>query len=305
LTLRQQRGKKAKSIFPEHNLESAIVRSNTPLLKSLQQVIRKPSIAIACVIAASINPAIAAASPGQDALTQLREGDNVPNAVQNRFFLKEARFEIAPTLGYVPNNPFAKRYVGGVSFGYHFSEILGVEGSFNYSPDLLEGDLKGLTSTLVQIAKGSEDSFQQPLDKVTLAASFGITYAPIYGKINLLGERVVNFDLYGFLGIGMISKTNYNATYNEENPEQGVVKLIDLGNEVSPSPTFGLGGNFFINQTIALKLDTRFQTYVDNVPQYDINTSLDELEQRIYNNFVASVGVSVFFPQMKPRLYNF
>lgn len=292
-------------IFQELNLESAIVRSNTPLLISLQQTTRRLSIAIACVIAASINPTIAAASPGQEALSQLREGDNIPNAVQNRFFLKEARFEIAPTLGYVPNNPFAKRYVGGVSFGYHFSETLGVQGSFNYSPDLLEGDLKGLTSTLVQIAKGSEDSFQQPLDKVTLAASFGITYAPIYGKINLLGERVLNFDLYGFVGIGMISKTNYNATYNDDNPEAGVVKLIDLGNEVSPSPTLGLGGNFFLNQTIAIKLDTRFQTYVDNVPQYDINTSIDELEQRIYNNFVASVGVSVFFPQMKPRLYNF
>ena len=261
---------------------------------------------ISCVLFASINPALAAASPGQDALTQLREGDNIPNAVQNRFFLKEGRFEVAPTLGYVPNNPFAKRYVGGISFGYHFSEVLGVEGTFNYSPDLLEGDLKGLTSTLVQIAKGGEDSFQQPLDKVTLAASFGVTYAPIYGKINILGERVVNFDVYGFLGLGMISKVNYNAQYNEDGADGGhVVQLVSQGNEVSPSPTIGIGGNFFINQSVAFKLDTRFQTYVDNVPQYDVNIDPNELGKRIYNNFVASAGVTVFFPQMKPRLYNF
>ena len=63
--------------------------------------------------AALASPALAAdssGSPGLEALREFREGRHVPPAVQNRFFVKAERFEIAPTLGYVPNNPFARAF---------------------------------------------------------------------------------------------------------------------------------------------------------------------------------------------------
>lgn len=250
------------------------------------------------------NAALAESGPGVSALDEYRDGASTANAVQNRFFLKTGRFELAPLVGYVPNNPFAKRFVGSLGFGYHFSETFGIEGAFSYSPDLLEGDLKGLTSTLVEIAEGSDTAFQQPLDKVTLAAGFGITWSPLYGKINLFGETVLNFDFYTHLGMGMVSRINYTAKYNEDAGETGhTVALESHGNEVSPSPVIGLGANFFLNQTVALKLDTKFQMYVDNIPSYDIANP--PTEKRLYNNFVASLGVAFFFPTMPPRLFNF
>jgi outer membrane beta-barrel protein len=262
----------------------------------------------AAALMLACSPAFAA-SPGLEAIREFKNPETTKREmIQNRFFLKENRFEIAPMFGYVPNNPFAKRYVGGVMLGYHFSELVAAEGSFSYSPDNGVNDLKGLAITLVQIAQtGSGNSdFQQPLDKITLSAAFAARFSPIYGKINLVGETVLNFDFYGTAGLGMVSKSNYYAKY-DGNAAPYPVALVDSGtNEVKVTPVLGVGGDFFLNQTIALKLDARMALYVDKVPDYqpdEINPG--DNDQRLYNNFVASVGLSFFFPKMQPRLYNF
>ncbi|MFT4622076.1 MAG: outer membrane beta-barrel protein [Myxococcota bacterium] len=249
-------------------------------------------------------------SPGEAAIEQFREGRKSPKAVENRFFLKQERFEVAPVFGYVPNNPFARRYVGGVIVGYHFTEVLAASVYVGYSPDGGEGDLKGLTAVLLDRAYNAQTqdgpSFQQPLDKVTLFFNAGVQWSPVYGKINLAGETVLNFDLYGFLGVGMVSKENFVASYDQSaDPDAGedIVLLEDLGNEVRVSPVVGIGQNYFLNQSMSLKIDARASFYVDDKPQYDPDIPPDG--SRLYNNFTASVGLAIYFPRMKPRLYDF
>jgi outer membrane beta-barrel protein len=182
-------------------------------------------------------------------------------------------------LGYVPNNPMVRRYVGGVLLGYHFSETFAVGGQILYSPDLGETDLKDLTTVLVDIAASGEDSveFQQPLDKMTLGATFSANWAPIYGKINLVDE---------------------NALEGE-----APVNLSEPSNTVTVPLNIGLGTDFFLNQTIALKIDARSYIYIGDKPQYDPNEPVDE--KRVYNNFIASAGISIFLPKMQPRMTNF
>jgi outer membrane beta-barrel protein len=212
--------------------------------------------------------------------------------------------------GYVPNNPFARRFVGSVQLAYHFSETLAAAGVLSYSPDLGEADLKGLTRTLVRIAHvGGQvtGNFEQPLDKVTLAANFGVVWAPLYGKINLVGETVLNFDFYGTLGLALLSKINYYAEYNDAGASTGdFVNLRKEGNEFEVAPTIGAGFNFFLTQAIALKIDARSSFFVDQRPDYepDIESPTDG-DLRLFNHFVASAGVAFFFPKMKPRLYDF
>jgi hypothetical protein len=72
--------------------------------------------------------------------------------------------------------------------------------------------------------------------------------------------------------------------------------------KVVVTPNIGFGMNFFLNQTIALKLDARSYFYIDNEPSYS-GEPVDS--KRLYNNFVASVGLSFFVPEMKKRMYNF
>ncbi|MBN1335246.1 MAG: outer membrane beta-barrel domain-containing protein [Deltaproteobacteria bacterium] len=248
-----------------------------------------------------------AESPAQEAVRQLSAEKTEKNVVQNRFFLKEARFEVSPVLGYVPNNPFSRRFLGGLLVGYHLSESFAAEGAILYSPDLGRDDLKGLTGTLVTIAhQGDPDvQFQQPIDKMILGATFAARWAPVYGKINLLGESVLNFDLYGTGGIGLLSIAEYYATYNQETAEAGdPVQLSAPQSKVKVPVNLGIGLDFFASQSVAIKIDARTYLYVDRQPDYNPDAN-NVLSKRLYNTFIASAGVSVFMPRMKSRIVDF
>ena len=250
--------------------------------------------------ASSVAYADGPTGPGIEALNLHRNGRPARPSIDNRFFLKAERFEIAPFLGYVPNNPFAQRFVGGAFVGYHFDERFAVQGMISYSPDLGTGDLKGLTRTLLRIAAvAGEGEFQQPLDKVTLGFSANAVWAPLYGKINLIGETILNFDLYFTAGLSMNAKSNYFARLQNPRDPTTPVQLDPAGNEVKFGPNVGLGMNFFLTQSVAFKIDARMNFYVDEQPQYDPNVPV--LNNRLYNNLVTSGGVSVFFPKMQER----
>jgi len=250
-------------------------------------------------------------TPAEEALSVHRGEVTKKNAIQNRFFLKGSRFEVSPIFGYVPNNPMVRRYTGGLIVGYHFSEQLSASAQLLYSPDLGENDLKGLTNTLVIIAHGgaSDVEFQQPVDKMMLGAVFNVMWAPVYGKINLVGELVLNFDLYGTLGLGMITVRKHYARYDADaviDEGDAPVSLTDASSaevKVAIPLSIGMGTNIFITQSIALKLDARSLFYVDSVPQYDPNNPEDG--SRIYNNFLATAGVAIFFPKMDARITQF
>jgi len=246
----------------------------------------------------------AQAGPGQEALAEFQGDFKEKNVVQNRFFLKEKRFELAPVLGYVPNNPMVKRYVGGVLLGYHFSETLGAGAQLLYSPDLGEDDLKGLAKTLVNIAASGESNvqFQQPIDKMTLGATFSANWAPVYGKINLVGETVLNFDLYLSGGLGMLSLSKDYAI-EDSTAEDGVVLQGTSSNQVVVPANVAIGMDIFLTQTLALKIDARSYLYIDKKPQYDPDVAVEE--SRLYNTFIASAGISIFVPKMKPRMTQF
>jgi outer membrane beta-barrel protein len=261
------------------------------------------TLATLVVLMGAPTDAQAGSRAAKRALDELNEGRKPYNVVQNRFFLKGERFEVTPILGYVPNNPMVKRYVGGVLAGYHFSETLAAEGAFLYSPDLGTSDLKGLTNTLVAIANNGTGnaSFQQPLDKMLLGATFAARWSPLYGKLNLIGEQVLNFDAYFIGGLGMLSINEYYAEYSGNPAEPSQLQMVKAKTKVPVNLGFGM--NFFMSSSVALKVDARSYFYVDKKPQYDPNVPVND--SRLYNNFVASVGASFFFPKMKPRRYDF
>lgn len=245
--------------------------------------------------------AMAGREPAQNAL-EIRNQDVIHDVVQNRFFLKEGRFEISGVAGYVPNNPMVQRFSGGFLGAYHLNEKFAAEGAIMYFPDLGANDLKGLTTKLVEIAnsRSSGGTFEQPVEKMMLGATFAARWSPIYGKINLLGENVLNFDLYFTGGLGMISTKKAYVSAGDD----GAVILRPDGNQVHPPVTVGLGTNFFLNQSLAVKLDVRSLIYRAPAPIYDISQA-DSNEYRIYNDIVTSIGVSYFIPKMKPRLMDF
>lgn len=267
-------------------------------------LIRTALMALLGLAAVGSEAAAADAHPGAEALQEMRDGPPKPNPVLNRFFLKGKRFEIAPMFGYIPNNPFSRRYMGTVGFGYHFNEQLAVHGFFSFAPDAGKSDVKSLAVILLD--RANDPAFRQPYDKSTLMTTFGVTYAPVYGKINLLGETVVNFDFYAFAGVGMVLQNRYFARQNPDaittRPADYLIEEFER-TDVRVAPALGIGGNFFITQFLALKIDGKFHFIPDDQPVY--NPAEPPEGMRLVTLFTASVGVSIFFPKMKPRLYDF
>jgi len=258
--------------------------------------------------------AVAADHPATTALDELAGKKATPNLIQNRFFVKQNRFELTPSIGYVPNNAFVTSVYGGAVAAYHFSDSFAAEGAFFYSPNTGADGVKGLTQTLVVIAHDGNagGDFKQPLDRLQLGAIFSARWSPVYGKINLIGEGVLNFDLYGTGGVGLLLVTKDYATYNPEFSSDPTASptLVETAPETEayPALNLGVGIDFFITQTIALKIDARGAFYIADEPNYgnEIRPGVPEpLEKRLYNTFLTTAGVSIFVPRMKPRLFNF
>ena len=105
-------------------------------------------------------------------------------------------------------------------------------------------------------------------------------------------------------GLGLLSVQKYYAVYDETAGEgQTPVALTEASSKALVPLNLGIGFDFFVSQSVAIKLDARSYLYIDSEPQYDPNIPVTE--QRPYNNFIASGGVSIFFPKMQPRLMDF
>ncbi len=268
---------------------------------------------------ASAPEAVAADSssdhPAEAALEEIQGKKQPTSLIQNKFFVKANRFELAPAVGYVPNNAFVSSIYGGAIAAYHFSDSFAAEGTFLYAPNTGASGMKGLTQTLVGIAYegNNETSFRQPLDRLQLGAIFAARWTPVYGKINLIGEGVLNFDLYGTAGIGLLLVTKDYASINPDyaagvEGADPAIPTTSPSTEAYPAINLGIGLNFFLTQSIALKIDARSALYIAKEPDYGNklpNGDPEELESRLYNTFLTTAGVSIFIPRMKPRMFNF
>ncbi len=278
------------------------------------------AVALAVLAVGLLTPEVAFArekNAAEVALGEFTGKKPVPDPIRNRFFLKGNRFEIAPTLGYVPNNSFADVYVGGAYLAYHFSERFAVEAAFLYSPNSGAAGVKGLTRTLLDIAYQGDPNtkFQQPIDRMQMAAAFSARWAPVYGKLNLIGEGVVNFDVYGTGGVGLLAISKDVATISEDyrsgNSDDPVYVEPQPNTQFSPALNLGAGINVFLSSSVALKLDARTLVYIGPEADYivgdgDPTTSQPQvLNDEVQTAFITTGGVSIFIPKMKPRIFNF
>jgi outer membrane beta-barrel protein len=207
----------------------------------------------------------------------------VIKTLQRKTFLKLGRFEAAPHGAFVINDPFLNRYIVGASLAYHWTEIFGVEANFDWSPDLGEGDWKPLTSQLVE-----KNSVSPDISKLTLAGSLSFQYSPIYGKVAVVGRRIVNFDVFGNFGLGFARTTDdldaLQAT-EAENPEAVATQF-----QTHPTTNFGGGLRVIFGESIAARVEARSLIYIETV-----NSTTLEMK----NNLILQASVSFFFPNMR------
>jgi outer membrane beta-barrel protein len=199
--------------------------------------------------------------------------------IQRKTFLKLGRFEGTPFVGFVTNDPFINRYIVGGGLTYHATEIFAVEVNLGYSPDLGEGDWKPLTDQLVNYNKVSPD-----ISKLTLFTNAGFQFSPIYGKVAISGQNIVNFDIFGAFGMGTTqTRDDLTALGDDSEP----AKKTEI--QWHPTTNIGGGARVVFNENLAVRVEGRSMVYIETIK----STTLE-----MKNNFLLLASVSFFFPNM-------
>jgi outer membrane beta-barrel protein len=195
--------------------------------------------------------------------------------LQQKKFLKVGRMETGIHLGFVTNDPFINRYLIGASFGYHLTEIFGIEISGTFSPDFGKGDWKPITEQLVEENKVSPD-----ISKIIWATGANFQFSPIYGKI-ALQKKTINFDIFGVFGMGLVGTVDDLEALQCE----GERECLDTQKQVHATSNIGGGFRVIFSKNFAIRLEGRSVIYIETI-------SSTTLEMK--NNFVL-LGSATFF----------
>ncbi len=206
--------------------------------------------------------------------------------IQKKNFMKIGRYEAGPQIGFVTNDPFLNRYILGVTFDYHITEIFAAEIQAHYSPILGTGgendpDWKALTKQIL-----SENSVSPDISKLDAMGSAALAFSPIYGKA-AVGRKIIAFDIFGTFGLGAIHTVDdYKALQVKEDD----VDYQSTAQEWHPTTVISGGARVAFGESIAARLEGKATSYVEA-----INGGTLEMK----NNFILQGGVTFFFPSMK------
>jgi outer membrane beta-barrel protein len=184
-------------------------------------------------------------------------------AVRNRLFSVEGRFELGGNVGLSILPRLTDHYNLNLSVAYNLKDWFAIEVRGGYAisrhtslADQIQTDFQTRPRSVAQDASD--------LWELTGHGVAGIRFQPIYGKLNLMSEVPVHFQLYLWAGGGV-------AALRKESMVQCAVRVSArecgeflVENKVSPLVSLALGFRFFIAQHHSVKLEVRDWSYLDS-----------------------------------------
>lgn len=202
----------------------------------------------------------------------------VIKTLQRKEFVHQGRYEIAPGIGYVTNDPFINRYLIGAGLTYHVTEVFGVEFRGTFSPDFGEGDWKPITKQIIE-----ENSVTPDISKIEWFGDFNLQYSPIYGKVAVSGKNIVMFDIFGAFGAGVVNTRDDLKALQKETDEAAIA----TEKQFHPTLNYGGGVRVILSKSFAFRFETRGMSYVEVIES-------STLEMK--NNVMLLGSASIFFP---------
>ena len=207
-------------------------------------------------------------------------------AVQQRFIIKDGRFEVQPFWGLTLNDQFVGHPGPGLNLNYWITEVMAVGLSGQYY-EQFNSD----SAFNAQVRRAARVGV--PLSEYQWAASANFTYVPASGKFAGFQNFIFHYDLYVVGGIGAISTRP--------------IPVIDPDNrnfQYAPKVSFnaGAGLKIFFNRWFAAVLEVRDYIFIDELENtiVDENTPTNQNSwlgaSSLTNNVQANLGVSVFIP---------
>ncbi|MCY0996562.1 outer membrane beta-barrel domain-containing protein [Myxococcus sp. MISCRS1] len=223
----------------------------------------------------------------KDRLGPLRER---VRPVSGHVFLKKGRFEFSPSATLSLRDAFFTKYIFGGTLTYHPMETLGVSLRLGYAltsvagaaqictfSDGTDGSTRGCSSPTMKDLDG------QAPGQLKLMGGVDLQWAPIYGKLSLLAEKFVHFDLYGVVGASVVQ---YRG------PDLDDTTGLLAKDYLTPGGNVGVGLRFFFNRWVSLRTEVRDLIYVEKSRTSD---------SYLRNQLMFELGVSFFFPSSNPE----
>ena len=196
--------------------------------------------------------------------------------VSGAIFEGAGRHELTPELDISLNDPFFQKYMFGLKYAYHINNqfSIGVRGVFGFatpssSVNVCSPTLGCNTPTLQQLTPTPGN--------IGLIVGLDVAWAPLYGKMNFFGEKVVHFDTFAVAGFDGIQYHDPSST-----PAGATV--------FAPGGHVGIGQHYLFNSWFGIRADLRDYIYPG---RRDVNGTA---QSGIENQLMLELGASFFFP---------
>ncbi|MFZ5438606.1 MAG: outer membrane beta-barrel domain-containing protein [Myxococcota bacterium] len=195
--------------------------------------------------------------------------------VSGHLFLMNGRFEVSPEIGISLRDAFWQKVGFGAAFTYHFTESVGLSARATYNLSLISGtaqicDPQGggcSLPTFSELTTYNGQTANVAYGYMSLLTSVDLQWAPLYGKIALFSEKILNFNMYGLIGPTFLM--------------YGPTNTFTVGGNI------GVGFRFFINQWLTVRLELRDVLYYEEGANK---------RDSFRNQLMTQIGLSMFFP---------
>jgi outer membrane beta-barrel protein len=195
--------------------------------------------------------------------------------VSGHLFLMDGRFEVSPGIGISLRDAFWQKVGFGAAFTYHFTESIGLSARASYNLSLISGaaqicDPVGggcAAPTFQELTTFGGQTANVAYGYMSLLTSIDLQWAPIYGKLALFSEKILNFNMYLLLGPSFLL--------------YGPNSTPTVGGNV------GVGLRFFLNDWLTIRLEVRDVLYYEEGAN---------ARNSFRNQLMTELGFSMFFP---------
>ena len=192
--------------------------------------------------------------------------------VSGNLFLKDGRHEFSPTVDLSLNDAFFSKYVFGLRYAYHLTEKWSVGGNLGWALSTPSGAVTTCNSKGEGCETPTKERLARTPGDFDVLGGVDVSWAPLYGKISVLAEKVLHFDTYAIGGAGVV-RTRL-APEGE----------VDPVSTLSPEVHLGVGQRYFLGRSATLRFEIR-----DVIYQQEVGGRTD-----VQNQLLFGVGLSFF-----------
>ncbi len=233
-------------------------------------------------LAALSMAALGVLAPRLAAASEADVFENKVKPVSGQVYRKAGKLELTiPSAQLSFGDAFFSKYMAGAKVGYHFTEYLSASltGSAGVTSTtgstVLCSDVQGLQGC----HEASEQELYQVPGLIRWMAGAEIGFSPLYGKLNVFGEKAVHFDVSILGGADLVS-------YRDVLTGAQVAAGATPGNATAVGGHLGVGARIFLSRSVALRLELR-----------DVVYSVSHLATgKLQNQLFGDIGLSFFIP---------